>query len=174
MSPSPEVSLADVDEAMLERLLDLARRDASPDDVTPPVGTGSGWNADRTDWFRSYHRAAAEGLDGPAGEKSWAVMCDGVPAGSIRLKRTTAGTAETGIWLARSCRGRGIGSIALGLVTAEARRAGLLHVVAQTTAGNLAALRLLAAAGAHITHGDGGAVSAAVDVSHRQPQAPGA
>ena len=170
MSHSPEVGLADVDEPMLAHLLDLARADASADDVTPPLGNGTGWNAERIDWFRAYHRAAAAGLDGPASEKSWAVLCDSKPAGSIRLKRIDDGTAqrgtvETGIWLARSHRGQGIGTAALGLVLAEARRAGLHRVVASTTAGNVAAQRLLIAAGGILTHNDGGAVSAVVGLS---------
>ena len=162
MSRSPDVRLADVDEPMLERLLAIAMDDASPDDVTPPLGDGPGWNVERTDWFRAYHRSAAAGLDGPAREKSWAILRDGSPAGSIRLKRAAEGTAETGIWLGRSYRGRGIGSAALDLVLAEARRAGLHQVAARTTAGNIGAQRLLAAAGARLTHDDGGAVSAAV------------
>ena len=165
MSRSPEVHLAEVDDPMLERLLELARRDAAADDVTPPLGNGTGWNAERIDWFRAYHRSAAAGLDGPASEKSWAVLFDGSPAGSIRLKRIDDETAETGIWLGRSYRGRGVGGAALRLVLAEARRAGLHQVVADTTAGNTGAKRLLAAAGAVLTHNDDGAVSAVVVLS---------
>jgi RimJ/RimL family protein N-acetyltransferase len=167
MSRSPEVHLADVDEPLLEKLLDLAQRDASADEVTPPLGAGTGWNAERVQWFRAYHRAAAKGLDGPAGEQTWAVLCGGDPAGSIRLKRTVdPGTAETGIWLGRSFRGQRIGTVALQLILAEASRAGLRRIVAHTTAGNAGAQRLLTAAGAVLTYDDddGGAVSAAVDL----------
>jgi ribosomal-protein-alanine N-acetyltransferase len=162
MSRSPEVRLADVDEPMLEQLLELGQRDASADDVTPPLGNGTGWSPERVDWFRAYHRSAAAGLAGPASEKSWAVLCDGKPAGSIRLKRIDDGTVETGIWLGRSHRGHGIGGAALGLVLAEARRAGLHRVLASTTAGNIGAQRLLTAAGGILTYDDGGAVSAVV------------
>ena len=163
MSRSPEVRLADVDESMLEGLLALARQDAAPEEVTPPLGNGSGWNTERIDWFVAYQRAASAGLDGPAGEKSWAVLCDGKPAGSVRLKRTAEPhTAETGIWLGRRFRGRKVGAAALQLVLAEARSAGLLQVVARTTAANIGAQRILSGAGAHLTHDDGGAVSAAV------------
>lgn len=165
MSPSPEITLVDVGEAMLERLLQLAQQNAAANDVTPPLGTGTGWNTERRAWFRAYHRAAAAGLDGPAGEKSWAVLCDGRPAGSVRLKRTAEATAETGIWLGRSFRGSGIATAAFALVLAEARRAGLSHVVATTTAGNVGAVRLLTAANAHLSHDDGGNVSAAVVLS---------
>ena len=162
MCRSHDVRLADVDEPMLERLLALAMDDASPDDVTPPLGAGTGWNTERVEWFRAYHRAAAAGLHGPAGEKSWAVLCNGIPAGSIRLKLAASATAETGVWLGRAYRGRGVGADALDLVLIEARRAGLSQVVAHTTAGNIRARRLLTAAGAYLAHGDGGVVSAAV------------
>ena len=165
MSRSPDISLADVDGPMLERLLALAILDASPDDVTPPLGAGAGWTPERIEWFRAYHRSAAAGLDGPAAEKSWAVLCEGGPAGSIRLKRTAEGTAETGIWLGRGFRGRGVGTAALALVLAEARTSGLSQVVARTTQGNIGAQRLLTAAGAHLTYDDGGAVIAAVVLS---------
>lgn len=164
MSRSPEVRLVDVDDPLLERLLELAQLDASADNVTPPLGNGTGWNAERIAWFRAYHRAAAAGLDGAAREKSWAVTLDGVAAGSIRLKRLDAVTAETGIWLGRGYRGRGVGSAALGLVLAQARRAGLRQVLAHTTERNIGAQRLLTAAGMRLRRDDGGAVSAAVEL----------
>jgi len=164
MSPSPDVSLVDVDEAVLEQLLELAKRDASPDEVAPPLG-GPGWNLERTAWFFSYHRAAARGLDGDAGEKSWAILADGSLAGSIRLRRVESGNgvvADTGIWLGRSFRSRGIGTAALRLVLREARNAGIAQVTARTLTGNLGAQRLLASAGAVLTPDDDGTVSAVV------------
>jgi len=166
MSPSTDVTLADVDEAVADRLLQLAKCDASPDEVAPPLG-GPGWNLERTAWFYGYHRAAAAGLDGPAAEKSWAVFNGPCIAGSVRLKRDpTAGipSAETGIWLGRSFRSQGIGGAALDLVLAEARRAGLKRVTARTLSGNLSAQRLLTAAGAALTHDDDGTVLAVVDL----------
>ena len=165
MSRSPDVALVDVDDVVMESLLALAKRDASPDEVAPPLG-GPGWNPERTAWFRSYHRAAAEGLDGPAGEKTWAVLYRGDVAGSVRLKRVASAgpspAAEVGIWLGRSFRFRGVGGAALRLVLAQARRAGLVEVVARTLAGNEGAQRLLASAGAHLTRDDDGTVLAAV------------
>lgn len=167
MSPLPDVSLVHVNEEVLVQLLDLAKRDASPDEVAPPLG-GPGWNLERTVWFFSYHRAAAEGLDGAAGEKSWGILADGVLAGSIRLKRVDAGNglekAETGIWLGRSLRSLGIGSAALRLVLEEARSAGIRRVTARTLAGNDAAQHLLASAGGHLRPDDDGTVSAVVDL----------
>jgi RimJ/RimL family protein N-acetyltransferase len=165
MNPSTEVTLVDVDGAVADQLLQLAKRDASPDEVAPPLG-GPGWNLERTAWFFSYHRAA-QGLDGEAGEKTWAVFGGSLIAGSVRLKRETnagAPSAETGIWLGRSFRSRGIGGTALRLVLAEARRAGLKRVTARTLAGNHSAQRLLAAAGAAMTHDADGTVLAVVEL----------
>jgi RimJ/RimL family protein N-acetyltransferase len=179
MSPSaepvPAVGLLDVGEAVLEQLLELALRDADADEVTPPLGTTPGWNTDRISWFREFHRAAAAGLDGPAGQKSWAISCDGQLAGSVRLRRTDAeppgavggaggvvgvgaggargGALETGIWLARSFRGRGVGREALRLVKDRAAAAGAAVLVAETTAGNVGALALLKSAGAELVTG---------------------
>ncbi|MBT2533803.1 GNAT family N-acetyltransferase [Arthrobacter sp. ISL-48] len=169
MSPSPDVALVDVNEAILEQLLVLAVEDASPDEVTPPLGTGPGWDAERTAWFYAYHRAAV-GLDGPAQEKSWAVLCDGKVAGSIRLKRTASpdnageASAETGIWLGRHHRGRGVGTAALRLVLEEARGAGMERVVASTMAGNLGARGILASVGAVLMFEGDGTVRAGVDL----------
>lgn len=165
MNPSTDVSLVDVDDAVADQLLQLAKRDASPDEVAPPLG-GPGWNLERTAWFFNYHHAAAGGLGGPAAEKTWAVYCGGDIVGSVRLKRQMEAdipSAETGIWLGRSFRSRGIGRAALGLVLAEARRAGLKRVTARTLAGNEGAQRLLAAAGAALTLDDDGTVLAVVE-----------
>ena len=200
--PVPAVALLDVSEDVLEQLLELALRDADADEVTPPLGTTAGWNTDRISWFREFHRAAAAGLDGPAGQKTWAISCDGQMAGSVRLRRmdtapaaadegwagggaeavgaagagpggggagpgggyagpsdgAEAGagggrTLETGIWLARSFRGRGVGSEALRLVKARAASAGAGVLVAETTAGNVGALALLRYAGAELVTG---------------------
>lgn len=166
MNAPPDVTIVDVDAAVADQLLELAKRDASPDEVAPPIG-GPGWNLERTAWFFSYHHAAAAGLDGPAAEKSWAVFNGGDVAGSVRLKREPHPdtlSAETGIWLGRSYRSRGIARAALALVLAEARLAGLQRVTARTLAGNLSAQRLLEAAGAVLTPDDDGTVHAVVDL----------
>ena len=200
--PVPAVALLDVSEDVLEQLLELALRDADADEVTPPLGTTAGWNTDRISWFREFHRAAAAGLDGPAGQKTWAISCDGQMAGSVRLRRMDTAPAaadegwagggagavgaagagpggggagpgggyagpsdgaeagagggralETGIWLARSFRGRGVGREALRLVKARAASAGAAVLVAETTAGNVGALALLKYAGAELVTG---------------------
>src|SRR6476646_4086918 len=96
--PAPAVALLDVTEPVLEQLLELAPRDADADEVTPPLGTTAGWNTDRISWFREFHRAAAAGLDGPAGQKTWAISCDGQMAGSVRLRQmdTAPAAADEG------------------------------------------------------------------------------
>ncbi|BCW71160.1 GNAT family N-acetyltransferase [Arthrobacter sp. NicSoilB8] len=63
------------------------------------------------------------------------------------------GTLETGIWLARSFRGRGVGREALRLVKDRATSAGAAVLVADTTAGNVGALALLKSAGAELVAG---------------------
>ncbi|WP_346780718.1 GNAT family N-acetyltransferase [Arthrobacter sp. ES3-54] len=60
---------------------------------------------------------------------------------------------ETGIWLARSFRGRGVGHEALRLVKDRAASAGAAVLVAETTAGNVGALALLKSAGAELVTG---------------------
>ena len=157
MSPSADplpaqVRLVDVTDAVLEQLLTVAIQDADADEVTPPLGSAAGWNSERISWFREYHHAAA-GLDGPAQQKSWAISCDGKLAGSIRLKRTGAGSLETGIWLGRSFRGQGIAREALRLVKERAAASGATVLEADTTAGNSSALALLRGAGAELEFG---------------------
>ena len=63
------------------------------------------------------------------------------------------GALETGIWLGRSFRGRGVGREALRLVKALAASAGASHLVAETTAGNVGAIALLKSAGAELVTG---------------------
>ncbi|BCW36275.1 hypothetical protein StoSoilA2_23310 [Arthrobacter sp. StoSoilA2] len=147
---APRVALADVDEEMLKELLALALVQASADEVTPPLGSTPSWNPERIAWFHAYHRAAAAGLEGPAREKTWAVVADGTVVGSIRLKRTAPGSAETGIWLGRSFRGRGVGLLALHLVADEARARGFAVLQASTTPANMAAQALLSSLGAEL------------------------
>lgn len=153
MSPPAEfpvaVSLEDIGEDVLEELLAVAVHDADADEVTPSLGSAGGWNLERIAWFREYHRAAS-GLNRPARQKSWAIRCNGELAGSIRLRWAGAGTLETGIWLARGCRGRGIGREALRQVKAHAAESGASTLEADTTAGNGAAVALLREAGAEL------------------------
>jgi len=153
MSPAADlpvvVFLVEIEDDVLEQLLAVAVRDAAADEVTPALGNAEGWTAERIDWFRDYHRQAT-GLDGPTRQKTWAISYAGGLAGSIRLRRTGPVTLETGIWLARCCRGLGIGREALRQVKVLAAAAGATALAADTTSDNRAALALLRGSGAEL------------------------
>lgn len=95
------VDLRPVDEATLERMIAAALADASADEVTPPLVRGEEWTPERIDWMRTLHRERRAGLDGPAGEATWAVVADGEVVGAVRLKRT----GEPGVPPLRSAQG---------------------------------------------------------------------
>lgn len=146
------VELVEVDERVLVRLVVAATGGAQPDEVTPPVGGGPGWTGERVAWLVDFHRDRREGLHGPAGEATWAVVLDGEAVGSVRLARTDAdGTLETGIWLARPARRRGVGAQAMTVVFELAAGLGADRVIAMTTAANLASQALLTRVGFALT-----------------------
>src|SRR5919107_335636 len=102
------VRLCPVDDAVLAAMVRAALTDAAPDEVTPPLTPGNTWTPERVQWLTRFHAARRAGLDGPAGEASWAVEVDGDVVGAVRLKRTAEpGVLETGIWLTRRVRGKG-------------------------------------------------------------------
>lgn len=147
-STQPVVVLQPVDDGVLAALLAVATAEADADEVTPPLGRGPGWTPERRDWFLAYHRRSREGLDGSAGEATWAVVLDGRPVGAVRLQRTDdPAVLVTGVWLARSTRGRAVGVDALRLVLQEAARVGATAVRADTAVGNSAARGALQRAG---------------------------
>jgi RimJ/RimL family protein N-acetyltransferase len=138
------VTLVGVDEAVLEDLVEVATSDAAADEVTPRVTPGGGWTPARLAWLRSFHRDRRAGLDGPEREATWAVVVEGRVVGAVRLRRADrSGVLETGIWLSRRVRGRGVAAAALAAVLQEAAAAGAVAVRADTMAGNTAALAVL-------------------------------
>ena len=140
----PCVALTAVDEVVLEQLVLAATTDAAADEVTPPLTEGPGWTATRVTWLRSFHRGCRASLDGPAREATWAIGVDNQVVGSVRLKHTDEqGILETGLWLTRSARGRGVGHAAMAAVLQQAARAGASGVVAETTIANASALAVL-------------------------------
>jgi RimJ/RimL family protein N-acetyltransferase len=142
--PLSEVELRPVDEDLLERLVQAAVTDASADEVTPPLTPGDEWTPERLEWMRAFHRECRAGLDGPAGQVTWAVVVDGAVVGAVRLKRSDeSGVLETGIWLTRGARGRAVGRRALAAVLERAAAAGAAAVSADTATGNVAALAVL-------------------------------
>ena len=142
--PAPrEVELLDVDETVLSRLVGAALSDADPDEVTPPIG-GPHWGPERIERLRRLHRDRRLGLDGPLGEATWAVALDGEVVGGVRLKRMAApDVLETGIWLTRSARGKGVGRKAIADVLDVAQKHGARAVRADTSPENASALHVL-------------------------------
>ncbi|MFD0822745.1 GNAT family N-acetyltransferase [Micromonospora zhanjiangensis] len=146
-----DVRLTPVDERTLEPLLSVAVAEAEPGDVMPPVDAPAGWSQARREAFREFHRASYGGLDGPTRTLMYAIEAGGQVVGMIRMtRRDERETLETGIWLGRSARGQGIGFAALRALLDEAAQVGAQVVVADTTAGNSAALGVLHRCGALI------------------------
>lgn len=138
------VGLAPVDEQILQRLTAVATSDADAEEVTPPLTPGGTWTPRRVAWFEEYHRSRRTGLDGTAGEATWAILRDGDPVGAGRLQLTESeGELEIGIWLARTTRGTGVAKEALWHLLNEARSRGAHLVRANTTASNAASQGLL-------------------------------
>jgi RimJ/RimL family protein N-acetyltransferase len=156
------VTLVAVDEAVLDELVRVATSDAAAEEVTPPLGADGGWTPARLAWLRSFHRDRRAGLDGPAQEATWAVVVEGRVVGAVRLKRTDRrGVLETGIWLSRRVRGRGVAGAALAAVLREAAAAEATAVRADTLAGNAAAMAVLRRVGFTLSpSGDGPDVQA--------------
>ncbi|AQS65822.1 GNAT family N-acetyltransferase [Streptomyces pactum] len=144
-----EVVLRQVDEVSLEGLLTVAVEDAEPEEVMPPVAGPPGWTPLRREAFRAWHRARRPGLAGPLRESTFVIHHEGRIVGSARLAvRGSLEVLETGMWLARSRRGRGIGGAALRVLLGEAAEAGARTVVADTKTHNAAALAALRGIGA--------------------------
>lgn len=131
-----------LDEQLLEVLADIAVNDADPSDVMPPVAGEAGWTAVTRAAFVAHHRARLQGLAGAHRERCYAVSRDATPVGIARLQQVDVDVFEAGVWLARSERGRGIGTAVADLLRVEAKRLGG-HLVATTTTRNTAALRIL-------------------------------
>ncbi|MFE7314313.1 GNAT family N-acetyltransferase [Streptomyces sp. NPDC057555] len=168
------VALQQVDDECLEELLAVAVDDAAPEEVMPPVAGSPGWTLERQDAFRAWHRARRPGLAGPIRESTFAITYGGKVVGSARLAlRESLGVLETGMWLARSQRGRGIGTVTLRLLLQEAARTGARAVVAETKTHNTAALAALRRNGATlITSQDGTEVHAELLPKDTPPTSP--
>lgn len=138
------VLLLEVDESRLDELVELATSAASANEVTPPLTPADRWSEQRIAWLREFHRDRRAGLDGPAGEATWAVVVDDRVVGSARIKRTDdRDVLETGLWLSRPARARGIGRAVLAEVVRQAGAVDAVAVRAETTAVNRSALAVL-------------------------------
>jgi RimJ/RimL family protein N-acetyltransferase len=162
------VALVVMDEAVLEELVGVATTDAAADEVTPRLSADGSWTPAGVRWLRSFHRDRRAGLDGPAREATWAVVVGERVVGAVRLRRADPpGVLETGIWLSRRVRGRGVAGAALAAVLQQAAEAGAVAVRADTTAGNGAALAVLQRAGFELSRDDDGRAVRAL--LHLQP-----
>ena len=138
-----------IDDEVLELLLAVAVADADPGEVMPQVDGAVGWSPVTVAAFREFHRARYGGFGGPHRTVMYAVTAGDAVVGMIRMSRSGGpATVETGVWLGRSARGRGIGTAALRALAAEAAEAGAETIVANTTAANEPALRMLRGCGA--------------------------
>ncbi|MFF0312453.1 GNAT family N-acetyltransferase [Streptosporangium sp. NPDC004379] len=161
MESDERVELWPLDEERLEALLDAAVADADPYEVMPPVEGPEGWTPARRRAFLDFHRSRS--LAPVPVEATYAIAVGGRVAGAARLLLHQGGDAvETGVWIGRSQRGRGVGAAVVGLLLAEAAKTGARRLVATTTVDNGAARRLLAGAGAELTEDGEGGVDAVV------------
>jgi RimJ/RimL family protein N-acetyltransferase len=145
------VRLRQLNESSLEDLLEVAVTDAEPDETMPPMPGHPGWSPERRAGFREFFRPMLAGLTGPKRTIIYAIIVDDRIAGFIRLARTDReGVAETGMWLGRSWRGRGIASQSLRLLVAEAAGHGFTKLAADTSPENAPALGALRALGAQL------------------------
>jgi RimJ/RimL family protein N-acetyltransferase len=158
-----DVRLAPLDEDLVRQMLTVAVAGATPAEVMPPVDGLPGWTQANREAFVAFHRERHTGLDGPTRTVMHAVLVDGAVAGMIRMSVVEPGTVETGMWLARWARGRGLGTAALAALLERARIAGASCVVADTTPGNAPALAALRRLGATLSP-DGDKVYARLDL----------
>lgn len=141
--PSP-IGLVAIDEVVLEQLVQAAVSEASADEVTPPLSAGTEWTPARVAWLEKFHRDRRAGLSGEAAEATWAVVVGNAVVGAVRLKGTNEqGLLETGIWLTRSSRGRGVAVAAMEAVLGQAAALHAHGVRAETTTGNTSAQGVL-------------------------------
>lgn len=113
------------------------------------------------DWFLEYDRACRCGLDGERGDATWAIVESGRPVGAVRLARThVPGALDTGIWLTRAARGKGVGRTAFHALVHAAREAGATRLHADTTTSNHAAEALMGSLGFALVDEGNGTVGA--------------
>jgi RimJ/RimL family protein N-acetyltransferase len=160
-----DVELLPLDDALINRLLEVAIADADPEEVMPPVAGGHGWTPRRREAFRSFLHERMGGLSGPHREAQFAVVRDGEVVGFARLaRRSEPKVLETGTWIARSKRNSGIGSALIGALMQRAAIEGATAIVAETTVTNHAALAILRRHGAVFEEGPEGQVRARLEV----------
>ena len=140
------------DEAGLRALLAVAVADATPEETMPPFEGPPGWTEEKQRFFLEFFGSVVASETTAA----FAVEVDGGIAGFMRLRRMPEeGSAETGMWLGRSHRGKGLGAVAFDTLLTEAAKRGYTRVIADTTPQNVAALGVLRHGRARMREGDG-------------------
>jgi len=142
-----QVALVAVDDAVLEQLVEATITDASADEVTPPLTAGPAWTPTRIAWLRDFHRdrRIGPGRTGLGNHVGHPCRSAGRP-----------GLLETGVWLTRGIRGRGVGRAAMAAALREAAAPGSTSVRAETTASNADTPTLLECLGFDLTPTDDG------------------
>lgn len=159
-----DVELRVLDGAGLADVVAAAADGADPLEVMPPMDGPPGWTPARR---AAYARFLAARL---TVETCWVVVVDGRTGGVARLSPGPGtGEMETGLWLTRRLRGRGVGAAVLAELVQRARAAGARRLVADTTTANRAAVRALAGVGARLTSESSGTVSAVLDLAPDPP-----
>lgn len=105
------VQLAGLDDRALEQLVHNALLDTAIGEVMPFTPGTATWTPQRVQEFRSFHEGRRGGFDGPHDEVSFAILVGGNASGVVRLQRVAPNVLEVGMWLTRSARGHGIGSV---------------------------------------------------------------
>lgn len=144
MSRDDRVTLAAVDDLVLERLVAAAVRDAAAGEVTPPITPGDDWSPERVAWLRAFHLGRRTGLDSEVGEATWALLAGGQVVVGARLARVADDhVLEAGVWVVRTARGSGVGRAAVVALLQRAATLGASAVRAETSASNAPALAVI-------------------------------
>ncbi|HLZ38945.1 MAG TPA: GNAT family protein [Mycobacteriales bacterium] len=160
------VELRPLDEHLLAALLETAVADSDPAAVMPTAEASAEWTPTLRDAFLRFHRERSLADPGSRMETTYVVIVGSSVAGAARLQAHAGGeSVDTGVWLGRSHRNRGIGTAVLRLVLAAARGTDARRLLAHTTADNLAAQHLLRRAGAHLEPVGDGTVRATLELA---------
>lgn len=149
------IQILRLDAASLREQLAMAVEETEPDEVMPPMVGARGWMPMRQAAFLGFFEPMLAGFAGPKRTIIYGIKVDGLMAGFVRMALTDRpGVVETGMWLGRTWRGLGIGTLALRELLREAAGEGVHTVIADTTAENRAAQGALRKLGAEIRVGD--------------------
>ncbi len=128
----PELQPLTIDN--LSDLLEAAVADADPLEVMPPVVGPEGWNETRRRAFRKFHMSRS--IDPlSAVEATFIIRLGGAAIGAARLERI-GDSAEVGIWIGRTHRGRGLGRFVIADLVELARQSDVKRVIGSTTTDN--------------------------------------